>query len=152
MMFVVDNDCLFVGGGSEEVDVDDDQDEGVVDDVVDDVVVEDVVEDMVVEEVEEEDEAEEEEIERIRLFCAIANFIARYFGCAVSSFDICARSGLEVCWRGGETVSLHRYPRHPPLLYRKIHESRRLSVEEHVDVTSAPDPRSIDLRMYWVYW
>ena len=106
---------------------------------------EDVVEDVVGEDVEDEEhEAEEEErenstVSRYRQFHVIAIF--RLYD--PSLFDLCARPGLEVRWKGGEAVRLHpyRYSRHPPLLYRKIRESRpHLPVEEYVDVTSARDP------------
>jgi hypothetical protein len=70
----------------EEFDVDEDV-------VVEDVVVEDVVgEGIVIGDVEEEeDEAEEEERERIRLFCAIANFVARYSDRTIRYLTFCAR-------------------------------------------------------------
>ena len=90
---------------------------------------ENVVEDIVVEDVEEEeDEAEEEERERIRLFPAIANFTSsRYFSCTIPRYST---SALVLTRRivGGEgklSAKFHRYPRHPPLLYRKIRETRR---------------------------
>ena len=81
MMYVVDDDCVFV----EE---------------------ENVVEDMVVDNVEEEDEAEEEEranstVSRYRQFHVIAIF--RLYD--PSLFDLCARPDSKNCWSGGEAVS-----------------------------------------------
>jgi hypothetical protein len=87
--------------------------------------------------------------ERIRLFSCYRQFqiIAIFQLYDPSSFDLCARPGLEVYWKGGEAVSLHphRYPRHPPLLYRKIvkrYAKPATAVEEQVVVTSARDLRS----------
>jgi hypothetical protein len=111
-----------------------------------DVVVEDVVDD-----VEVEDEAEEEE--RIRLFCAIANFIARYFGCTIphcSTFG--ARPRRIVGGEGKLSARIHIHVALPCYIERYA-KPRRCAhpVEEQVVVTSAQDPANLSSNSMSLY-